>query len=252
MIVEGKHIKATDGMQLRRKADGWIAGSEITLGKCFNYIDGTIVTPYDEKQDDYEEVYAVWVGSQQVAVYEISTESELATDIVRSKYSAQEEIALLNKTIVDGISEEYKTYLEWRETAKEAAKMHFEREDNTLAKAKADKIKQLTAYDKSSAVNEFTLFGHPTWLELRKREDMRQSLVSLKAKGFEEFTYWLDTTPITLPIAQFEAILDTVEVYAIQCFNVTAQHKAAILALESVEDVEAYDFTTGYPEKVSI
>lgn len=184
------------------------------------------------------------------------TYDEVVSKFIHARYTSDNEIALINNAL-DNVSElasneEYKEYMRWRELAKDAASDYLGLEVDLLDKAKADKVKQLTAYDKSSAVNEFTLFGHPTWLELRKREDMRQSLVSLKAKGFEEFTYWLDTTPITLPIAQFESILDTVEVYAIQCFNVTAQHKAAILALESVEDVKAYDFTTGYPEKVSI
>ena len=38
--------------------------------------------------------------------------------------------------------------------------------------------------------------------------------------------------------------------YASDALNVTEAHKAAINALESVEDVEAYEFS-GYPEKLS-
>jgi hypothetical protein len=39
-------------------------------------------------------------------------------------------------------------------------------------------------------------------------------------------------------------------VYASDALNVTEGHKAAINALESVGDVEAYQFT-GYPEKLA-
>ena len=45
-------------------------------------------------------------------------------------------------------------------------------------------------------------------------------------------------------------MLGLVEVYASDALNVTESHKAAINALESIEDVEAYEFT-GYPEKLS-
>lgn len=121
----------------------------------------------------------------------------------------------------------------------------------TLDEAKAEKVEVLTAYDKSPAVNLFYLAGNPMWLPLEERKSMRQSLIALKAEGIETFTYWLGLTPITMPVAQFETIMDKVEVYALQCFNVTAQHKANIMELETLEEVSEYDFTTGYPEKLS-
>jgi hypothetical protein len=39
--------------------------------------------------------------------------------------------------------------------------------------------------------------------------------------------------------------------YAVTCTGVTATHKAAINSLDTVEEVEAYDFTVGYPEKLT-
>lgn len=117
--------------------------------------------------------------------------------------------------------------------------------------AKKMKIAEIEDYDKSSAVNEFTLAGNKMWIEFDKRKDLRQSLIALKSKGIEEFTYWNDLTPITLPVSQFEYILNEVEVYAVICFGVTAQHKANVMALESIEAVKVYDFTTGYPDKLA-
>jgi hypothetical protein len=40
--------------------------------------------------------------------------------------------------------------------------------------------------------------------------------------------------------------------YALQCFNVTAQHKANVLALDTVDDVTSYDYTSGYPEQIEL
>lgn len=170
----------------------------------------------------------------------------LVAEIVRTKFSVEE----IERVALNG--EDDSAINSWRKHAVDIADDIFGVERDSLEIAKEKKIAEITKYDKSSAVNEFSIMDMVTWLPLNKRIDMRQSLVSLKAKGFEEFTYWLGTIPITLPISEFESILDTVEVYAIQCFNVTASHKAAILALESVEDVESYDITSGYPEKISL
>ena len=40
------------------------------------------------------------------------------------------------------------------------------------------------------------------------------------------------------------------EVYAKQTNNVTHQHKAEVMAPTSIEEVEAYDITKDYPEKL--
>lgn len=123
-------------------------------------------------------------------------------------------------------------------------------EAHYLPLEKQAKIDCIDAYDKSDAVNSFALMGTPMWLPLEERKNMRQSLIALKAEGIETFTYWLGLTPITMPVAQFETIMDKVEIYALQCFNVTAQHKANIMEMETIADVQAYDFTTGYPDKL--
>lgn len=39
MIIENNHIKASEGKLLRRKSDGYIAGSEIYLGYTY-YLNG--------------------------------------------------------------------------------------------------------------------------------------------------------------------------------------------------------------------
>ena len=44
-------------------------------------------------------------------------------------------------------------------------------------------------------------------------------------------------------------ILKDVEVYAIKCMQRTFEHSMAIKALNTIEEIQNYDFTTGYPEK---
>lgn len=47
-------------------------------------------------------------------------------------------------------------------------------------------------------------------------------------------------------------ILKKLEVYAEQTNNVTHQHKAEVIALISIEEVEAYDIIKDYPDKLVI
>ena len=46
-------------------------------------------------------------------------------------------------------------------------------------------------------------------------------------------------------------MLYEIEVYASACYDNTARHKANVSALDSADKVMAYDYTTGYPDKLS-
>ena len=121
--------------------------------------------------------------------------------------------------------------------------------EELLARAKANKIAELEAYD-DSEVNSFSVNGKDMWLDHDLRQQLRISLDALSQAGRESVTKWFDGVEYTYPIDVWYYMLGLVEVYASDALNITESHKAAINALESVEDVEAYQFT-GYPEKLS-
>ena len=125
----------------------------------------------------------------------------------------------------------------------------------TLEGAKQRKIAEIVAYDKSSAVDEFLINGVGMWLDRDTRASLFASITAEEAIGRETTVLWTQTEPpfpIELPIIPFRGLLKQLEVYAKDCFNTTAKHIAAVFALTSIEDVNDYDFTTGYPEKLSI
>lgn len=121
--------------------------------------------------------------------------------------------------------------------------------EELLARAKANKIAELEAYDESE-VNSFSVNGKDMWLDHDLRQQLRISLDALSQAGRESVTKWFDGLEYTYPIDVWYYMLGLVEVYASDALNVTESHKAAINALESIEDVEAYEFS-GYPEKLS-
>ena len=122
--------------------------------------------------------------------------------------------------------------------------------EELLARAKANKIAELESYD-ASEVNSFSVNGKDMWLDHDVRQQLRISLDALSQAGRENVTKWFDGVEYTYPIDVWYYMLGLVEVYASDALNVTESHKAAINALESVEDVEDYNFQSGYPEKLS-
>lgn len=119
-----------------------------------------------------------------------------------------------------------------------------------LEEAKSEKIAEITAYDKSSAVNSFLLNDKQRWLDVNLRRSLSYSTNILKEDGEKTVDIWFDTECETMNIDKALYMLKELEVYAKQTNNVTHQHKAEVMALTSIEGVEAYDITKGYPEKL--
>lgn len=126
--------------------------------------------------------------------------------------------------------------------------------EELLARAKANKIAELEAYDASDAVNSFRVnVGNEaidTWITPEQRSDYKNSIDAAELLGMTEVHPVLNGVPITLDIRTAKTALARIQIYANQCYGVTEQHKAAVNALESVEAVEGYDFTIGYPTKL--
>jgi len=53
-----------------------------------------------------------------------------------------------------------------------------------------------------------------------------------------------------LSVAMAKTSLAKVQIYADQCYIVTEGHREAINALTSINEIDNYDYTTGYPPKI--
>ena len=121
----------------------------------------------------------------------------------------------------------------------------------TLSDAIAGKVAEISAYDRSTAVNSFTLGGVEMWLSFDDRARIRQSIDAYRNEGRTEMTKWFNGKAFTFPLDTWQTMLDKLSVYASEALNVTERHKAEVSALTSIEAVESYDYKTGYPEKLS-
>ena len=89
------------------------------------------------------------------------------------------------------------------------------------------------------------------WLPKETRVGLVNTVTIEKNAGKETTVLWFGGERYELPVDTALQMLSALELYALECYNVTAAHKAAVNALESVEDVVAYDYTQGYPEKLN-
>lgn len=121
-----------------------------------------------------------------------------------------------------------------------------------LATAKAQKIAKIDAYDTSDAVNSFLVDGTKMWLDKATRVGLMNSTTIAQSSGLEKVTLWFGDSQLILTCDKAISLLSAIEMYAVQCFDTTARHKAAIGNLTTIEEVEKYDITAGYPEKLEI
>ncbi len=123
--------------------------------------------------------------------------------------------------------------------------------ERTLEIAKSEKIAEITAYDTSEAVNSFTLGNATMWISRDDRISLMNSTIILQNVYVETTTLWYGGQKYTLPCDTLIQMLSALEVYALQCYDVTEEHKAAVNALTTIEEVDAYDYTIGYPQRLS-
>ena len=121
-----------------------------------------------------------------------------------------------------------------------------------LARAKREVLKHIEAYDTSSAVNGFVLNGTVVWLDKSTRVGLMNSTTIAKAMGQATTTLWLGDTKLEVGCDMAIQLLSALEMYALECFNVTAAHKKAVAELTDIGEVLSYDYTKGYPEKLSM
>lgn len=111
-------------------------------------------------------------------------------------------------------------------------------------------LAEIEKHDTSPAVNGFMLNGLKVWLNKDTRVGLMNSTSIAKAMGKTTTTLWFGGMQIEVNCDKAIQLLSALEMYALECFNVTAAHKKAVAELNTVEEVLGYDYTQGYPEQL--
>lgn len=155
--------------------------------------------------------------------------------------SKRKEIARLNAMTDEDYDKEQEDYL-----------LNGYSDEELLRQAKETKTQEIERYDTSDKVNGFKLNGTVFWLDKATRVGLMNSTTIAKNMGSETTDLWLGEVKLTINCDKVIRLLGGIEMYALECFNVTARHKAEVNDLKTVEEVEAYDVTEGYPKQLEI
>lgn len=131
----------------------------------------------------------------------------------------------------------------------------------TLEEAKTEKLNQIKVYDGSDNVNAFIVsvsqgegedpITFEGWFTPTERSNYRNSIDAAKILNISTLSFYVGSTELTVPTSTAEQMLAMVQVYADQCYMVTRSHESDVEALETVEAVDNYDVTIGYPAKLT-
>ena len=121
----------------------------------------------------------------------------------------------------------------------------------TLEEVKQDKINEIINYDTSDNVNSFIVNGEQAWINKADRVGLMNSTSIEKANNKTDTYLWFNHTRLTISCDNLIAVLSALEEYALECYNVTEQHKANVEDLTTIEEVEQYDYTQSYPDKLT-
>ena len=177
--------------------------------------------------------YTVYLASGDVALTETPTLDALLVAIPTDEYIVKEDIV----AVMDALAKTGGTE---------------QTDEERLAFAKEMLTREISAHDTSSSVNGFSLNGLTVWLDKDTRMGLMNSTTIAKNMGQATTTVWFGGISLTIPCDTAIQMLSALEMYALECFNVTAGHKAAVKALTSIDDVVAYDYSQGYPEQLNL
>ena len=123
-------------------------------------------------------------------------------------------------------------------------------DEELFRQALNNKINEIKEYDSSSLINEFTINDFPVWLDKATRTGLMLRFQSENAVGLTSTTLWYSGVSFSLELTQALRMLYAIEIYASQCYDNTERHISEVSKLTTIEEINEYDFTTGYPEKL--
>lgn len=121
------------------------------------------------------------------------------------------------------------------------------KDNNILLIDKILLTERIKLYDSSSFVNEFIINNIPVWLDKNTRTGLK---LRFESEEGDSTILWYNGLQFELPIDIAVNMLKAVEQYASKCYDTTQQHLANVMKLQTIEDINNYDYTSNYPDKL--
>lgn len=120
--------------------------------------------------------------------------------------------------------------------------------DLEIAAKKELIIQKIYDYDLSSNVNVFYKNNIAMWLDKTTRVSLKLRFELELKNGKNNTVLWYNGTPYEITIEEGLNMLEALEMYAIQCYDVTQMHINNVRHINTISDLENYNYQTGYPQ----
>lgn len=189
-----------------------------------------------------------WIVWLNLSISE-NTSTEAAEGENKWKYASQTDRLVLSDNSVSGLLEVADPlHLVLATTEEiEAILKYFHAEDDLESWRILRKV-QVQGYDSSDNVNCFYLGEQPMWLDKATRVGLVNSLNIEKAAGREKSDLWAGRHKIEIGVDMALQLLSTLELYAKDCYGVTASHLVEVEGFQTVEELRNFDISADYPE----
>lgn len=137
-------------------------------------------------------------------------------------------------------------------SVKQIIEMYIPVHQRTIEEAKQEKLAQIDEYDNSKNVNSFKVNGELTaWFTPAERSNYKNSIEAAELVGITDLTLFLGNQSFTISVQSAKIMLAQIQLYADQCYINTMTHKANVEVLQTLEEIDSYEFRTGYPAKLN-
>lgn len=130
--------------------------------------------------------------------------------------------------------------------------LRFFQSENDVEAWKAIRKVQVQGYDNSEKVNLFYFDGLALWLDKATRVGLVNSITIEKKAKRSTTCLWFGSHRININVDTALGILSQIELYAHECYNVTALHLVQINECDTVEALRAFDICADYPEVLQL
>ena len=107
-------------------------------------------------------------------------------------------------------------------------------------------------YDKSNEVNYFNYKTYRYWFNREERLAITHKFQVLLNKEEQYGLIWFGSRPYEVEVVKMLDFLEELELYAIQCNDITKQHLNEIKSIDNINDLIRFDITKDYPKGITM
>jgi hypothetical protein len=90
-----------------------------------------------------------------------------------------------------------------------------------------------------------------TWFTVQERLNYKQSIEAAKLLNIQALSFYIGDIKMDIAPDIAEQMLAMIQLYADQCFMVTKMHTLNVEKLSTIEEIDSYDYKSGYPERLN-